>query len=332
MQRREHQLFGSFTDSRTLPSLQPSLPRPLPPAQLFALPMDAQEIYFRIRQPGLGFGPPGIIERRENPVAASLLSPPYPCPPVPPASLDPRTMYMGPAYACCGLTQYYLPQQMPVTQLAMGLPGLPLGQESGKCLALDPRKVSAGRLPSSGSISEALGKLPGQSNPQREEETAFKDEVLPIINESPQKVEPCKVLSPYTSSRYRYLYKCIVRNLHSFIRKNREDIVETLKKAGFGASEIEHAFFMVGCHSDEVSRRSCDKTSLAIVNRILSTKSIYTYILRETLHGMLLNWNTGDMGRISKKNIDMYAESCKVIYEEVCRALGQPAQGRVFLL
>ncbi len=237
---------------------------------------------------------------------------------------------MGQSYGYYGMMpSYYVPQSIPMAQFTIAPSRSLVPQEFAP---FAPRNDFSEHLQGAATSSVPIARSTVASNPAGEESEVFKDEVLPIINVSPEKVDTCKALSKYTSSKYRYLYKCIVRNLHSFIRKNREDVVETLIKSGFGSSEIEHAFFMVGCHSDNVSKRSCDKTSLLLVNKMLATKSIYTNILRETLHAMLLNWNTGDMGRISKKNIDMYAESCKAIYEEVCMVLGQPAQGRTFLL
>lgn len=332
MQRQDRQFLVNVTDVRTIPSAASAQTNKMTTRQLIPLPVTGHEILFNIPRNGAGgFKSPCTIHHpTQNLIAGPFIQPRLShVPSMQLARLGPSMPGIASPYGYYGPMSYCVPQPIPMAQLAVGQSPPVMSQEF---VPFAQHSDLSERLQATTAPSHPIAKSSGPSNTEGDENDVFKDEILPIISTSPEKVDACKALAKYTSSKYRYLYKCIVRNLHSFIRKNREDIVETLKKACFGTSEIEHAFFMVGCHSDVVSKRSCDKTSLMLVNNMLATKSIYTHILRETLHGMLLNWDTGDMGRISKKNIEMYAESCKAIYEEVCRILGQPAQGKTFVL
>lgn len=154
------------------------------------------------------------------------------------------------------------------------------------------------------------------------------DRAAATLDLTSDKTEICKILSNYTTSKYRYVYKCIVRHMNVYIRKNREDIVETLTKEGFSMRDIEHSFFIVSYHSDSVGKKGCDRTSLTIVNNMLAKVTIYTYILRETLYTILNTWSNGNIGKVSKKNIELYKNACQIFYDETVKALGKPAQGR----
>ena len=136
-------------------------------------------------------------------------------------------------------------------------------------------------------------------------------------------LEICKTLQNYKSSKYRYVYKLIIRHMHVHIRKRRESIVEILSRANFSQEDIEHAFFKVGCYSDTVGKKGCDRTSFEIVNKIMSSRSIYVYILRESLRTIVENWLVGKTGRISQKNVQLYKRACEMLYEEASKLLEQ---------
>ncbi len=153
---------------------------------------------------------------------------------------------------------------------------------------------------------------------------------LELSENDQEEISPA--LTDYTPSKYRYVYKCVVRHMNVYIRKNREDIVSILIRLGFTMCDIEHAFFTISCQSDTVGKKGCDKTSLRIVNKMIIARSIYTYILRETLYAILQNWQGGKVGKVAGKNIELYKDACQAFYQEAVKMLGQPAQGVHFIL
>ncbi len=126
--------------------------------------------------------------------------------------------------------------------------------------------------------------------------------------------------------KHRNVYKSIIRHMHSCTRKQRNELVTILMAAGFSMTDIEHAFYEIGCYNDMERQKGKKKISQSLVKRIASDKSIYTYVLRETLHNMLESWQDGKFGRLTQKNVATYKEVCTKYYNETVRVLGQPAQ------
>lgn len=130
----------------------------------------------------------------------------------------------------------------------------------------------------------------------------------------------------------RNVYKSIVRHLFSYIRKNREDIIRILTEAGFSMQDIEHGFFKINYYNDLEREQSNKKNSQSTIKKMATKRTIYTYILRETLNTMLHNWSVGKFGKVSESNSLVYKDVCKYFYDETVKVLGQPAQGRTFFL
>ena len=130
----------------------------------------------------------------------------------------------------------------------------------------------------------------------------------------------------------RNVYKSIIRHLFSYIRKNREDIIRILTEAGFSMQDIEHGFFKINYYNDLEREQSNKKNSQATIKKMVTKRSIYTYILRETLNTMLYNWSQGKFGKVSESNSEVYKDVCKYFYDEAVKTSGQSAQGRSFFL
>lgn len=130
----------------------------------------------------------------------------------------------------------------------------------------------------------------------------------------------------------RNVYKSIIRHMFSYTRKNRNEIIRVLKENCFDMAKIEHAFFKVNYFNDLERQKGKSKKSQATVKKIIVKKSIYTYILRETLYAMMQNWKVGKTGKISEDNLTIYREVCQKFYDDITRLLAQGAQGTSFLL
>jgi len=132
--------------------------------------------------------------------------------------------------------------------------------------------------------------------------------------------------------KHRNVYKSIIRHMFSCIKKNKNDLATILQNSGFSMSEVEHAFYEIGCYNDMERQKGKKKVSQSLVRKIATDKTIYTHILRETLNTMLTNWDLGKFGRLTKKNLGTYKDLCAKYYNETVEALGKPAQGKSFLL
>lgn len=120
----------------------------------------------------------------------------------------------------------------------------------------------------------------------------------------------------------RNVYKAIIRRMHNHTRKNSVKLMQTLCSSGFSREEAEHAFFVVGSlYGDMRDRGKC--TFLATLKDMVAKKSIYTYILRETLSAMMRGWGGGKRGRILLKNYATYKRVCRVYYDEVVRVISE---------
>ncbi len=134
------------------------------------------------------------------------------------------------------------------------------------------------------------------------------------------------------SYMYRNVYKSILRNMFSYFKNNKDEMMRILIEAGFDTNEIEHAFFKITYYNDNERKKGNKKLSQRIIKKVLAKKSIYLYVLRETLNAMLKNQEQGKLGRVTKRNYESYTEVCKACYEESVRILSQPAQSRTYKL
>ena len=130
----------------------------------------------------------------------------------------------------------------------------------------------------------------------------------------------------------RNVYKTIVRHMHTYTRKNREDIIKIILNAGFSMTQVEHAFFKIDYWCNLERENGNRNYAQGIVKKIFAKKTIYTLILRETLNTLLHCWNLGDFGKITRKNREIYMKACQKFYAESVAILGQPAQGISFQL
>lgn len=151
------------------------------------------------------------------------------------------------------------------------------------------------------------------------------------LSDSPFEVSSGKkarsLLGPNAYKR-RNVYKSIIRHMFSYIRQNRKEIIEFLTAFGFTLHEIEHAFFKVNYYNDMEREKGNPKRAQAMIKKIITHKSIFSYILREALHCMIRNWSEGKYGKISRENAEIYLDVCNKYYDELVTLIGKPAEGR----
>lgn len=119
----------------------------------------------------------------------------------------------------------------------------------------------------------------------------------------------------------RNVFKALIGYMQAHIRKQRHSLLTLLTIKGYTQRELEHAFFKIDAYSGPTFELS--KSPYRFVSKMIIKKSIYTYILRETLIGKLAKWESGIYGKISKKNIEFYKNVCKKIYDEAIKVISQ---------
>ena len=244
------------------------------------------------------------------------------CPMPPPFSMGPSpNSIMGPAFQPQPLNNLYSQNfRFPLSITPM-FSGIPIPQ-----YMIPTPPIGAGP----NQLQPTVPTMPTPGTSYRPEETKRPpaDGSLDSSDDSPKN----KSLLSGKAYKSRNVYKSIIRHLFSYIRKNREDIIRILTEAGFPMSDIEHGFFKVNYYNDLERDQSSKKNSQSIIKKMVAKRTIYTYILRETLNTMLHNWTLGKYGKVSEGNSDVYRDVCQYFYDECAKMLGQPAQGKTFLL
>lgn len=134
--------------------------------------------------------------------------------------------------------------------------------------------------------------------------------------------------SPKTNGnayKRRNVYKAIIRRMFSYIQKEKSTVVEMLRRSGFSMEEIDSAFLYIRHLNDLDKQKGKSKRPQNTINVILETKTIYTYILKDTLWLMIQGWETGEKGKIMKDNVTIYKQVCENYYNRCIQLLTQPA-------
>eukprot|EP00826_Nyctotherus_ovalis_P046029 TRINITY_DN5154_c0_g1_i15.p1 TRINITY_DN5154_c0_g1~~TRINITY_DN5154_c0_g1_i15.p1 ORF type:complete len:158 (+),score=24.71 TRINITY_DN5154_c0_g1_i15:48-476(+) len=117
--------------------------------------------------------------------------------------------------------------------------------------------------------------------------------------------------------------KSIIRHTFKHVQKNRKEMVGLLKKEGFEIDEIEVAFKEIAYLAKQESERGKPKNSKKALGKMLESKTIYTYILRESLMVMIESWQNGAKGKVLRENLQTYKEVCQEYYNKITSLVNQ---------
>ena len=131
-----------------------------------------------------------------------------------------------------------------------------------------------------------------------------------------------KKTSENAAYKKRNIYKSILRNMMRYIKKNRESLTQLLIEKGYTYLEINNGFEKIRKYNEMERNKGNKKRSQSILKRISSEKTIYTYILKESLDNAIKEWNKGNSGKISVSNKSIYAEVYKKYFDTTCSLLG----------
>ena len=157
-----------------------------------------------------------------------------------------------------------------------------------------------------------------QSHPE-EEKKELDDGSLSDIPDSLLKSQKISV-SGYKS---RNVFKSILRRMWAFTRTRKADIVEMLKTVGYSITRIEHVFFKISQYNDIEKNNGNKKKTRLLICKMIAKKSIYTHILKDTLHDMIQKWESGRLGRVASNNLTTYQELCNIYYNAALKTLAE---------
>ena len=117
----------------------------------------------------------------------------------------------------------------------------------------------------------------------------------------------------------RNVYKSIIRHTFKYIQKNKEKIFKSLIKERFTRGSIESAMERIAELAKQENERGQPKGSKKALHEMLQSKTIYAYILRESLAVMIEDWKNGIIGKVLQENLHVYKQVCEEFYS---RAMG----------
>lgn len=91
-----------------------------------------------------------------------------------------------------------------------------------------------------------------------------------------------------------------------------------LKEKGFCEEEIRKAYEYIDKLKELDKSKGVAKNQQNTIKKMIQTKSIYTYILKETLQLLIEKWQLGNRGKIMQENIKVYLAVCKE-YHKKCK-------------
>jgi len=109
--------------------------------------------------------------------------------------------------------------------------------------------------------------------------------------------------------------------MSSCIQVNEKGMKDFLRNAGFSNEDIENAFVKIIRCKDNERKSGGKKMGPHLINEASSDVTVYTYILRKALKGILNDWEDDKLGKIARKNIETYKKVCAAYYEKVNKLL-----------
>jgi hypothetical protein len=128
------------------------------------------------------------------------------------------------------------------------------------------------------------------------------------ISQTKKSPRKSKVNQP--AYKYRNVYKSVVRHLYVYTQDNKDKLLNILKVKGFREEEIRAALEVIKGYKSEETPKEIEKGAKFRIERMLRKKTIYIYILRETLEHMIVKWKNERYGQLYKVNSSIYIEAC----------------------
>ena len=136
----------------------------------------------------------------------------------------------------------------------------------------------------------------------------------PLYNSFNSSIDESKVKFGSNAYKRRNVYKAIIRNMFNYVKKNKQNLMLLLIRNGFTNSEIKVAFEYIEDLNNLEAQKGKNKRSQNTLNKMVSNKNIYTYILRESLKILMMDLDGGKKYKIMTENLPIYKEVCRTYY------------------
>jgi len=168
-------------------------------------------------------------------------------------------------------------------------------------------------------LAIALSHHPDKEETKKPTERFIKNSDL--IDESVERIEISFDCSVSKSYKYRNVCKSFVRHMNSYANKFKAEVRTILLNAGYEEEEIERTYLKLNHYNEMERQKGCKKMAPKLVKYATTSKTPYSYILKETLEDIKKNLENGRSGKIIKKNLGVYKEICNNCYEKVLKIL-----------
>jgi len=121
----------------------------------------------------------------------------------------------------------------------------------------------------------------------------------------------------------RNVYKSIIRHTFKHIQKNKEKIFRLLIRERFTTGSIESAMERIAELAKQENERGKPKGSKKALAEMLQSKTIYAYILKESLAVMIEDWKNGINGKVLQENLQVYKQVCEEFYNRAMELINK---------
>eukprot|EP00826_Nyctotherus_ovalis_P056165 TRINITY_DN7533_c0_g1_i7.p1 TRINITY_DN7533_c0_g1~~TRINITY_DN7533_c0_g1_i7.p1 ORF type:complete len:277 (+),score=23.94 TRINITY_DN7533_c0_g1_i7:223-1053(+) len=143
-----------------------------------------------------------------------------------------------------------------------------------------------------------------------------------VESERKERLETCSIGLNYSSYVRRNVCKSIIRNLNSYLRKNRSTVYEKLQRAGYLHKEVKEQVVLLKTYSESQLKQAA-KTFQKALEEILDNKIILTYLLKEVLDQLLNSWKEGSHGKVALRNLKSYKDISLPYYNRAVEILAK---------
>lgn len=129
----------------------------------------------------------------------------------------------------------------------------------------------------------------------------------------------CAITDPFLDGSYRYrnVFKSIIRHMHSCVLSKKDEYIKLMQEQGFTRMTVERAFNRIAIFKNAERKSGKKRLGMNMIKQATEERSVYTYILKDALSSMLLNWDAKDLGRLAERNLATYKSVCTEYYKSI---------------
>lgn len=121
--------------------------------------------------------------------------------------------------------------------------------------------------------------------------------------------------------RKRNVCKAILRRICQRIKSDREGILQVLYDAGYRDDSLKSALGELLVFYNTKRQKEISEHAHRVIEKLVETRTVYTFILKDTIGKMLEDWAEGNNGKIGESNIDYYKIVSRYYYEKALKII-----------